>query len=383
MKADGFVVAQGSKASPLCALPQVCYSPALLQEAYDFPTGKRAPTGAGQTILIVVPVGSSTIAADLATFDSEFNIPPPPSFSIVPGTSVGGVETGDPVSWGVEASVSVEYAHALAPGANIVLAVSPTDDVADIVATEGQILPQYPGAIVSQSFGDDETDPSAQDAFLQLHDIFSAATSLGGTILASAGDFGAADCPDPSFGCGSVAVASYPASDPLVTGVGGTEGNPYPGGLLGGHRYGGEQVWNESSTVGLVTGGAPSINYPVAPAYQQGVTGNSARTVPDVAYNAAINGGIRIYDSECRRLQHLRRNECRAPAVGRDHRARERGEGKCRAGPAWSSQHGSLRARTRPRRLQGGFPRHHCRDERPHDVRRIAHVPRLQRRPRL
>ena len=44
---------------------------------------------------------------------------------------------------------------------------------------EAQILPQYPGAIVSQSFGDDETDPTAQDAFQQLHDIFSGGDEPG------------------------------------------------------------------------------------------------------------------------------------------------------------------------------------------------------------
>ena len=295
MTADGYVVSQGAKNSPLCALPRVCYSPALLQQAYDFPTGKKAPTGAGQTIVIVVPYGSPTIEADLATFDSTFNIAPPRSFSIVTGTGAGGVGSGDLVTWGVETSASVEWAHAMAPGANIVLAVSPTDDIADIVATEAQLLPQYPGAIVSQSFGDDETDPSAQDAFQALHDVFAAATALGGTILASAGDFGATDCPDPAYGCGGKPVASYPASDPLVTGVGGTEGNPYPGGLLRPHgEYGGEQVWNEGDTFGAATGGAPSVLFD-SPSYQQGITGNTARTVPDVSYNAAINGGIQVY----------------------------------------------------------------------------------------
>jgi subtilase family serine protease len=297
--ADGLVVSQGAKDAPLCALPKVCYSPALLQRAYDFPSGRRAPTGVGQTIMIVVPYGSPTIAADLATFDAAFNVAPPQSFSIVNGPGAGGVGTGDLVGWGVETAASVEYAHAMAPGASIVLVVSPTDDLVDVVATEAQLLPLYPGAIVSQSFGTDETtDPTVQDSFKQLHDIFVAATGLGGTILASAGDFGSADCPDPLFGCGTQPVASYPASDPLVTGVGGTEGSPYPGGLLGRHGYGGEQVWNESDPFGRATGGAPSVLFGT-PSYQQGIPGNTgARTVPDVSYNAAINGGIRIYDSD-------------------------------------------------------------------------------------
>ena len=291
VSAHGYVVAQGgkgAKSAPLCALPKVCYSPALLQQAYDFPTGRWAPTGAGQTIVIVMPYGSPTIADDLATFDSTFNVAPPKSFSVVTATGAGGVGSDDLITWGVETSASVEYAHAMAPGANIVLAVSPTDDVVDVAATEAELLPQYPGAIVAQSFGDDETDPTAQDAFQQLHDIYTAATTLGGTILASSGDFGATDGYDDP-------VASYPASDPLVTGVGGTEGNPYPGGLLGKHGYGGEQVWNESEMfTARPPGGAPSILFD-SPAYQHGLTGYDVRTVPDVTYNAAINGGIRVY----------------------------------------------------------------------------------------
>ena len=254
VRPGGYVVADGAKDAPPCS--GVCYSPAQIQAAYDFPTDKKELTGAGQTILIVVPYGSDTLEADLATFDSTFGVSPLTSLSIVHGASAGGLGSGDLITWGVETSVSVEWAHALAPDAKIVVAVSPTDDIADIVATEAQILPQYPGAIVSQSFGDDETDPTAQADFQALHAIFVAATALGGTILASAGDFGATDCPDPSFGCGgNPPVASYPASDPLVTGVGGTEGNPYPGGLLRGHDgYGGEQVWNEGDTFGAATG---------------------------------------------------------------------------------------------------------------------------------
>jgi subtilase family serine protease len=206
------------------------------------------------------------------------------------------------VDWGVETSVGVEYAHALAPAAKIVVAVSPTDDTDDVTATEAQILPQFPGAIVSQSFGDDETDPTAQADFQTLHNVFMAATTAGGTILAGAGDFGAADCPDTSFGCGDSAVASYPASDPFVTGVGGTEGNPDPGGLLNSHgQYGSEQVWNETG-VGpygvAATGGAPSVLFPAVPAYQQGIPGITARDVPDVSFYAAIEGGIRMYDSD-------------------------------------------------------------------------------------
>ena len=63
--------------------PVVCYTPSFLRDAYDFPTGKHAPTGAGQTIVIVTAYGSPSIQQDLAQFDAENGLPDPPSFTIV------------------------------------------------------------------------------------------------------------------------------------------------------------------------------------------------------------------------------------------------------------------------------------------------------------
>lgn len=291
-EASSFVVPQTGPGTPMCpsaSLGQiVCYSPSFIRQAYDVPTGQGAPTGAGQTIVIIEAYGSPTIATDLANFDSAFGIPAPPSFSVVQATGTGAEGSGDTLSWGVETSLDIEYAHAMAPGAAIVLGVAATDNLDDIAAADQQIIPQYPGAIVSQSFGDDETDTASIPDFRAMHRVFAAATRAGGTLLASTGDFGATDGND-------YVVASYPASDPLVTAVGGTEGQPYPGGLW--HSpgaYGGEKTWNEGDTFDLATGGAPSILFH-APAWQHGVTGFRTRTVPDVSFNAAIDGGVLVY----------------------------------------------------------------------------------------
>jgi subtilase family serine protease len=268
----------------------VCYSPSFIRQAYDFPTGRGAPSGAGQTILVVEAYGSPTIADDLANFDKAFGIPAPPSLTVVNATGTGAEGSGDTVDWGAETSLDVEYAHAAAPGAAIVLAVAASDDLDDIVAAEQQVIPQYPGAIVCQSFGDDETDFSSLSDFRAMHRVFAAATRAGGTLIASTGDFGATDGND-------YAVASYPASDPLVTAVGGTQGLPYPDGLWNEPgAYGGEQVWNEADAYDAATGGAPSILFR-APVWQRGVTGSRTRTVPDVSFNAAINGGVVVYYS--------------------------------------------------------------------------------------
>ena len=267
-----------------------CYGPYDMGKVYNFPTNRD---GSGQTIIIVDAYGSPTIMGDLAFFDHYFGVPAPRSFTVIDVPGTGATGSGALVSWGVETSLDVEYAHAMAPGANIVLAVAATDNNFDLNAAEAQVLPLYPGAIVSQSFGDWETDATAGTSFAEQHKIFQAATRLGDTLLASAGDAGATWT--QYTGTTSPALASYPASDPLVTSVGGTQGNPYPAGLEVAGAYGGEAAWNEPQ-YDAATGGAPSILFS-APSWQRGDTGYETRTIPDVAYNAAINGGVVVVAS--------------------------------------------------------------------------------------
>jgi subtilase family serine protease len=264
-----------------------CYGPYDLGKVYNFPSNLD---GRGQTIIIVDAYGSPTIAADLAIFDGFFGVPAPPSFTIVNAKGTDATGSGALGSWQLETSLDVEYAHAMAPGANIVLAVAATDNNYDLNAAEAQVFPHYPGAIVSQSFGDWETDATAGKSFADQHKIFEAATRLGDTLIASAGDAGATWTQFTTTK--SPAIASYPASDPLVTGVGGTQGNPYPGGLEAAGAYGGEETWNEP-WFDAATGGAPSVLFR-APSWQRGVTGYRNRTVPDVAYDAAVNGGVQV-----------------------------------------------------------------------------------------
>ena len=193
----------------------------------------------------------------------------------------------------------------------------------------------YPGSIMSQSFGIPEqfVNSGNNAHVLQSEKIYAAARAAGITALASTGDFGAtnggAGCePPPAVpkDCGQAANAGYPASSPNVTAVGGTQGNPYFNGLdpdaspppvcsaerrlHGGSRdrpvlvvgparcptvgYGGEEVWNEPA-FGVAGGGAPSLLFP-APAYQAGIgSGSSARTIPDISYDAAISGGVLVF----------------------------------------------------------------------------------------
>ncbi len=290
--------AQAAHQIPLCP-PNggtiVCYSPSFLRDAYDFPTGNNAPTGAGQTILIVTAYGSPSIQQDLAQFDAENGLPDPPSFTIVKQqTQVTDSGSGDLMTWAIETSLDVEYAHGMAPGANIVLAVGDTDDSSNIAQLESEVLSQYPSAIVSQSFGADEAGlASDPDAAAIMDKLFLSQVRHGGTVVAASGDFGASGF-TPFVGPPSP-MAGYPASSPFVLSVGGTMGDPASAGLWNKGRYGGEQAWNELLPAvfpgGGAGGGAPSGIYP-APPWQLGLTGSSMRAEPDVSYNAAFNGGV-------------------------------------------------------------------------------------------
>ena len=296
----------GGPAAAPCPLDEgggffvACYGPRELGQAYDFP---RNLDGRGQTIVVVDAYGSPDIQQDLANFDEVFNLPAPPSLTVINVHGTGAAGSGALSDWQSETTLDVEYAHAMAPGAKIVLAVSATDDDNDINAALAQVLPRYPGAIVSQSFGEDENTPGTEESNLIEHLIYLAATKLGDTLLAGTGDFGASDGNSPP-----VPVASYPASDPLVLAVGGTEGFPYEqpvsggtlfgAGLLEHNHYGAEQVWNEIDCcdVPAATGGAPSGLFP-RPPWQNGFTSNPGRITPDVSYNASVLGGVVIVTS--------------------------------------------------------------------------------------
>jgi subtilase family serine protease len=265
-----------------CLPGYICYRPADMRKIYDVPA---AATGAGQTIIIVDAFGSDSLLSDLAQFDAESGLPNP-SLTIIGPNGSGNAK--DPIvqGWALETTLDVEWAHALAPRADIVLSMSGNDNAHSLTQAVERAAKKYPGAIISQSFGGDET--FVKKGFIdetRAHGVYADAVAMGDTVLAATGDWGASGTSDAGI------AAWYPASDPLVTAVGGTEGKPWPQGLqnaTGG--YGGEETWNESRFGGGATGGAPSQLFP-APAYQAGLTGHAARTVPDVAFNASAAAG--------------------------------------------------------------------------------------------
>jgi subtilase family serine protease len=269
-----------------------------MRNAYDIlPVLHSGITGAGQTIVIIDAFQSPTINQDLATFDQTFGLPNP-SFHIIAPYGLTPWDPTDPnqVSWSEEISLDVQWSHAIAPGAAIDLVLAKTNADTDLQNAIQYAVTNNLGAVMSMSFGEAEQcmDPTLM---AEQHATFQEAVNKGITVFASSGDNGSAQpsCDGTSY----IEAASTPASDPNVTGVGGTylNANPING------KYQGEQAWNENddvdgTSITGASGGGFSVVYP-RPSYQNGYNNSSSmRGVPDVAYNASVDSGVLTYLGE-------------------------------------------------------------------------------------
>jgi subtilase family serine protease len=269
-----------------------CYGPAQIRRAYNIPNNLN---GAGETIAIIDAFGDPTVQSDLDLFDSTFGLSATTVHVICASTCpTFDPNNSDETGWAGEISLDVQWAHAIAPGATIDLVVAQSDNDPDILAAQQFVVNHNLADVLTQSFGEGET---CQDAsvFAAAHQAFVKAQAERMTVFASAGDDGSA-LPDCNNDGGFFLSASTPASDPLVTGVGGTHLNAnFTTG-----RYQSESVWNDSGTsidIGA-TGGGFSTEY-LRPSYQAFANHSQWRGVPDVAYNGDIFGGVLIVCSEC------------------------------------------------------------------------------------
>jgi subtilase family serine protease len=278
-----------------------CYSPIQYRQAYDInPLYASGVTGKGRTIAIIDAFGSPTIANDLAVFDANYGIPAPPSLQII--APVGAIPPFDPTnsdmrSWATETTLDVEYAHAMAPDANILLVETPvaeTEGVTgfpEMMAAENYVINNGLADVISQSFGATEnTFPNTQ-SLLDLRYAFQNAAAHNVTVLGSSGDTGATNYQLDLENLYSFPVNSWPSSDPLVTSVGGTQLDLD----ADGNRLAPDQAWNDG--FGATGGGLSQVFG--RPAYQatvQSVVGNS-RGTPDISASAAVDGGAIFYYS--------------------------------------------------------------------------------------
>jgi hypothetical protein len=253
-------------------------TPAQVRHAYGLDQisfGNIVGDGTGQTIAIVVAydqpgfVSSSDAnfaASDLHQFDQRFGISDPPSFTKI--DQRGGTNFPSPDSgWANETSMDVEWIHAMAPAANLVLVEADSNfnfDMWDAVDTARR----FPGvSVVSMSWGTPETSSS-----FNTDSVFTTLPNHGGqTFLGATGDSGA--------------PGQDPATSARVVAVGGTELT-----LGSGSTYGSEFGWSGSG------GGIASFER--KPSYQSSVTHSSTRrTIPDVSFASLGDSGFSVLNS--------------------------------------------------------------------------------------
>lgn len=241
--------------------------------------------GAGVTIAL--PEVNASSSSDISAYQSCFGLTNPVSVVNVDGGPT------QPVSLG-EADIDIEMAATAAPGASISAYEAPDSDQGLLDAV-GQIVGSGTAEVISMSIGQCESDTNFVDG---MHTYLMEAAARGESVLASVGDTGSEGCfsydasHNPSNSGDSLRVLS-PASDPLVTSVGGT--------VL---SDGTDLAWNDCLSQsnppscadalypGGATGGGASQVYSSGPSGQPAVDGSGgAREVPDVAAEAGSNYG--------------------------------------------------------------------------------------------
>jgi subtilase family serine protease len=311
-----------------------CYQADQIQTAYNLaPLFARGDEGQGSTIAVLDAFGSPSIASDLTVFDQAMGLPNPSLKVITPEGPIttnaknctstfsptGPDLCSDYYGWTDETSLDVEWAHTIAPKANILLVETPMTETEGIyglpqlIAAENYVINHRLADVITQSFGAAENTFASPWQIYSLRSAYFNAAEHGVTVLAASGDQGSTDyycspasgCADPQdvICCTSHPTIDWPSSDPLVTAVGGTQLHLD----ASGQRTSPDSVWDDlSSTIGVsgpvytwgASGGGRSAVFR-RPEFQDRVAwavGNS-RGTPDISMSAAVNGAVDYYDT--------------------------------------------------------------------------------------
>jgi hypothetical protein len=265
----------------------VGFTPAQIKSAYGIDSvlfGSVVGDGTGQTIAVINAYDNPYMVdsdaqnfdtSDLHMFDVQFGLPDPPTFTKVDQTGGTNYPGTDP-SWANESSMDVEWIHAIAPEANILLVEAKSANLDDLIGSTGaneemgavEYARTVPGvSVISMSFAASEA--GAETDYDQY--FTTPAGHTGITFVAGSGDSGA--------------PGGYPAFSPNVVAVGATTLT------LNGNSYGSETGYIDSG------GGVSTVE--AKPSFQNDVTtpSDSFRTTPDVAFNGDENTGVAVYDA--------------------------------------------------------------------------------------
>ena len=239
-------------------------SPAQARQAYGF--DQITNQGSGQIIGIVDAYDDPNIESDLGVFDSQFGLTACTSGNgCFQKIYASGSKPRTNAGWSLEMSLDVEWSHAIAPQAKIILVEAASNSFANLLQAV-DVAVQNGASVVSMSFGGSEfSSEASNDTHFAVNGV---------TFTASSGDSGNG--------------VEYPAASPDVVAVGGTTLNIGSGG-----SYISETAWSGSGGGQSAYEAEPSYqaNYPI-PNDPSGVRG-----VPDVAYDADPNTGFSVYDT--------------------------------------------------------------------------------------
>ncbi|HTW39545.1 MAG TPA: PKD domain-containing protein [Thermoplasmata archaeon] len=282
------------------------FIPCQVWNAYNMTGPTPSSDGTGETIGIVDTYDAQQtevkLQSDLTGFDANYGLPNATVNYLYPVGPTGGLNTTT-TGWSVEEALDLEWVHASAPGATIDMTFSPNPNVGLYQAVDYLVAHQSVN-VISMSWGEPDVgitnaystpcsascNASTDGSYDLLGPVLEFAAAEGISVFAASGDCGAAD------GTSGVST-NFPASDPYVTGVGGTELT-----LSSEGGWGSETGWygNASGAVapGCENQGGSGGGYAPfsAPWWQQGdglPTGSHARGVPDVA--AVSSPGVYIY----------------------------------------------------------------------------------------
>ena len=232
---------------------QPYFNPAEIKTAYGLSTSLSA--GSGTTIAIVDAYDNPKVASDLALFSAQFGLPTA-SLEVHKMSSFIRADSG----WALEIALDVQWAHAIAPGAKILLVEAKSASLVDLLSAVNYARSRSDVSAISMSWGSNEfSGESAYESYFT--------SSYGASFFASSGDTGGA--------------IIWPSSSANVVAVGGTTltqvGSTYV-----------ESAWSGS-------GGGVSTQI-AKPAYQAGLS-YSMRCTPDVAYVGDPNTGFLVINN--------------------------------------------------------------------------------------
>jgi kumamolisin len=284
-----------------CTGPSGGLTPCAIARAYNItPLETNGTTGHGTSIAVVDAYasneGQTQLTTDLAEFAADSSIPVGNVSYLYPVPTTADLNaSGTNIDWAFEDALDLEWARATAPGATVDMTFSPNPD-AGLYDAVDWLVSEDAVNVVSMSWGEPDTgifnafdtpcssacNATTDGSYEILGPVLQLGAAEGITFFAASGDCGSAD------GTSGVAT-NFPASDPYVTGVGGTDLT-----VSANDTYAGEIAWSGNSTgassPGCQNQGGSGGGYAPFPEpwWQSSITDpGHSRGVPDVALDAA------------------------------------------------------------------------------------------------